>query len=76
MRFAMHIDRWWAPFLLLGGAAQSNSFVELTPDSLNLRFGVIFHDEVPRRRSSARASAPGRSGTASAGGWGRWAGWG
>lgn len=44
----MHIDRWWAPFVLLGGATQSNSFVELTPDSLNLRFGMIFHDEIPR----------------------------
>ena len=38
-RFTIRRDLAWTPFLLLLGAIESNSFVELDGDQLNLRFG-------------------------------------
>lgn len=48
MRYPMHIDTWWAPLLLVGGATQHNSFVDLTDDEVIMHFGLIFRDKVPR----------------------------
>ena len=39
-RFTIRRDLIWSPFLLLIGAIESNSYVEIDGDSLNLRFGV------------------------------------
>lgn len=38
-RFTIRRDLFWSPFLLLIGAVESNSYVEIDGDLLNLRFG-------------------------------------
>ncbi|HEY7062819.1 MAG TPA: hypothetical protein VII06_15185 [Chloroflexota bacterium] len=47
MRFAMRIDPWWLPGLLLVGVLPGNSYVALAGDSVRVRFG-LFRYRVPR----------------------------
>jgi hypothetical protein len=47
-RFNIKMDPLWRPFLLLGGATRSNSFVEVGPESVAFNFGVGFHYRIPR----------------------------
>lgn len=47
-RFQMRLDPWWQPLLLAGGATPSNSYLELDEETLTVRFGVLFRDEIPR----------------------------
>ncbi|MDO8616640.1 MAG: hypothetical protein Q7T33_13045 [Dehalococcoidia bacterium] len=47
MRFPVHIDSWWRPLLLAGGATPRNSYVELTDDQVLFRFGLLFRRSVP-----------------------------
>ena len=48
MRFPVHIDPWWRPLLLAGGATTGNSYVELTEDHVLFHFGLLFRRSVPR----------------------------
>ena len=42
-RFQMRIDRVWVPAVLVGGATQSNSYVDVTPEAVTFHFGYIFN---------------------------------
>jgi len=44
----MRLDPWWRPLLLIGGATPSNSYVELSEDAVNFRFGWLFRRTLPR----------------------------
>ena len=48
MRFPIHIDPWWRPLLLAGGATPGNSYVELTDGDVLFRFGLLLRRQVPR----------------------------
>ena len=41
-RFQMRLDSWWQPLLLVGGATNENSYVELRDNDVRLRFGYPF----------------------------------
>jgi hypothetical protein len=47
-RFAIRIDAFWRPFLLIGGAGRENSYVEIAEDSITARFGWLFNQTIPR----------------------------
>lgn len=41
-RFKIRIDSWWQPLLLPGGATDDNSYVEISDESVRMRFGWLF----------------------------------
>ncbi len=41
-RFPMKLDPWWRALLLLGGATQSNSYLEIDNEALTVRFGMLY----------------------------------
>ena len=41
-RFPMKLDPWWRALLLVGGATQSNSYLEIERDALIVRFGLLY----------------------------------
>jgi len=43
-RFAMRLDPVWRPVLLVGGATQSNSYLEISGDALAVRFGFFYQN--------------------------------
>lgn len=46
MRYPIRIDALWRPFLLVGGATRSSSFVELSSGGVRFKFGT-FETTVP-----------------------------
>jgi hypothetical protein len=47
-RFAIRVDAFCRPFLLLGGAGGENSYVEVDKDAVTVRFGWLFNQTIPR----------------------------
>ncbi len=45
-RFPMKLDPWWRALLLVGGATQSNSYLEIERDALIVRFGMLYQDTI------------------------------
>ena len=43
-RFAMRLDPVWRPVLLLLGARQSNSYLEVNGDALAVHFGFLYQN--------------------------------
>ena len=43
-RFPMKIDPWWRALLLVGGATQSNSYLEIENEALIVRFGMLYQE--------------------------------
>ena len=43
-RFPMKIDPWWRALLLVGGATQSNSYLEIENEALTVRFGMLYQE--------------------------------
>ena len=61
MRFAMRLDPWWQPLLLLLGATPGNSYVALEGDAVRVRFG-FFQYLLPCERIVGARRAPGNWG--------------
>lgn len=47
-RFAMKLDPWWRPMLLVGAATPDNSYLEITDEGVVARFGAFFNRTIPR----------------------------
>ncbi len=45
-RFPMKLDPWWRALLLVGGATQSNSYLEIDGDTLTAHFGMLYQDTI------------------------------
>jgi len=43
-KFPIRIDPVWRPLLLLGGATQGSSYLEIERDALIVRFGWLYQD--------------------------------
>jgi len=43
-RFPIKLDPWWRALLLVGGATQNNSYLEIDRDALIVRFGMLYQD--------------------------------
>ena len=43
-RFPMKLDPWWRALLLVGGATQNNSYLEIEHEALIVRFGMLYQD--------------------------------
>ena len=43
-RFPIKLDPWWRALLLVGGATQNNSYLEIERDALIVRFGMLYQD--------------------------------
>ena len=48
MRFQMRIDPPWRPLLAAFGAYSGNSYVDVRDDRLDVHFGLLFHEAIPR----------------------------
>ncbi len=59
-RFPMRLDPLWRPLLLIGGAMRGNSYVELSDETLDMRFGWFTHRSIRRDTvtSAAETSWP------------------
>lgn len=47
-RFLVRIDPVWRPLLLAGGAGRASSYVDVTPEHVEFKFGFLFGRKVPR----------------------------
>ena len=45
-RFPMKLDPWWRALLLVGGATQSNSYLEIERDAVTAHFGMLYQDTI------------------------------
>lgn len=45
-RFPIRMDPVWRPLLLVGGAMQGNSYLEINGDHLVVRFGWLYQDSI------------------------------
>ena len=48
MRFPIKIDTIWRAPVLIGGATNGNSYVEVTDDGVSFNYGMLFRRTVPR----------------------------
>ena len=55
-RFQIRIDPMWQPFVLVGGATRTNSYVEMDEGIVRIRYGLLFSREIPR--SNIESAAP------------------
>jgi hypothetical protein len=46
-RFPIRLDPVWRPLLLVGGATQGNSYLEIERDALIVHFGWLYGDTIP-----------------------------
>ena len=45
-RFPMKLDPWWRALLLVGGATQGNSYLEIERAAVTARVGMLYQDTI------------------------------
>jgi len=55
MRFAIRRSPFWRPLLVPLGATEAGSYVEVTAETIHVRFGALFDEVIPRSEVEAAA---------------------